>query len=440
MSTGAFRKRNRSAFENFLRAKYEMYTGAERVDSRPYYLCVDPSEVCQLRCPTCPTGIENERKRDRALPMFNYRDERKKMAPSLFDSLLEELGENLFCLMLHNYGEPLLNEHVPKFIRKAVDLDIYTEMHTNLSLKLSDKKLDELLASGLDSLCASVDGFSQEAYAVHRVGGSVELVKSNLERLVQARDRMGLPTDIIYKFLIFSHNEHELEDARRFCSRIGVTFLPCDAFVHDASWLPKHREGEAPYYTAAQMDALAQEWSDAGHEGYFGEHELRPFWNVFREDDEVSHPASCAWHYGFSVVSSGGPVAPCCAVAKECDDFGVVEPGDARFSDVWNNEKYRSARRASQGGTVEVGNESVCTRCYFPKAIRHLYSEYDFRVLDRFREVIGTSDPAMSRAFELLGPNRETRHANDFIEHMENTPIGVASALRADGQPQDATQ
>src|SRR2546426_11539759 len=58
-----FRKKNRSAYSNFLRAKYEAYTGAVEVTSYPYYLSIDPCDICQLRCPTCPTGIENERKK-----------------------------------------------------------------------------------------------------------------------------------------------------------------------------------------------------------------------------------------------------------------------------------------------------------------------------------------------------------------------------------------
>ena len=61
----SFQKTNRSAFSNFLLARYEMYTGETDVSARPYYLCIDPSYKCQLRCPTCPTGIENESRRYR---------------------------------------------------------------------------------------------------------------------------------------------------------------------------------------------------------------------------------------------------------------------------------------------------------------------------------------------------------------------------------------
>ena len=109
----------------------------------------------------------------------------------LFDALLDELGEYLFLIMFYNYGEPLLNKNLPDFIRKAAARNIETEVHTNLSLPLSDQQVEELLGSGLNYLNASIDGFSQETYQIHRVGGNLDLVKRNLERLVATRDRLG---------------------------------------------------------------------------------------------------------------------------------------------------------------------------------------------------------------------------------------------------------
>ena len=56
----SFQKNNRLAYLNFLRAKYESFSGEVKVESYPYYLMIDPSSVCQLKCPICPPGIENE--------------------------------------------------------------------------------------------------------------------------------------------------------------------------------------------------------------------------------------------------------------------------------------------------------------------------------------------------------------------------------------------
>lgn len=414
-----FTKRDRSAFANFLRSKYEMFTEVVKVSTLPYYLCLDPSDKCQLRCPTCPTGIENEsRRRKDGLPTL-YRAERKKLSVELCDSLLDELGDNLFLVMFYNYGEPLLNAHLHEFIGKARDKEIATELHSNLSLPLSDQRIDELLSAGIGRLAASVDGFSQEAYEVHRVGGDIKLVHENLTRLAKARDRLGLDTEILYNFLIFKHNEHEIEEARKFAQDIGVGFNARDALVTDPTWLPSHREKEEPYYSQEKMDTMIERWKAAGRDDYFFEHEFHQFWSPLPKQTETNLPRNCGWHYGFSVVTSGGPVSPCCATSKDKDDFGTVVPGVVSFADIWNNDHYQKSRLAMTGQPTESLDhvDSVCTRCYFPKFVHHLYNSYDELVVQRFDEVFGDSEPEMAKAFALLGDAGV--NADGFVAHYE---------------------
>ena len=417
----AFTKQNRSAYENFLRAKYEMFTQAIKVNALPYYLCLDPSDKCQLRCPTCPTGIENESRRQKgALPTL-YRAQRRKLSVELCDSLLQELGDNLFLLMLYNYGEPLLNPNLHQFVGMASERHIATEMHSNLSLQLSDQRIEELLDAGLGRLAASVDGFSQEAYEVHRVGGRVQLVHENLERFAKARDRLGLDTEITYNFLIFKHNEHEIDEARRFATDIGVEFNARDAFIIDPSWLPTHREHEQPYFAQEEIDSMMARWEAAGRTDYFFDHEYHQSYSPLPKQFESRLPGSCGWHYGYSVVTAGGPVSPCCATSKDKDDFGTVVAGETSFAEIWNNDLYTKSRMALAGQASPGLNhvDTVCTRCYFPKFVQHLYNNYDGLVANRHNEVFGDTDPAMSTAFALLAEAESTGDVAGFIAHCE---------------------
>ncbi len=417
----SFKKRNRSAFENFLGAKYEMFTERVNVSTLPYYLCLDPADKCQLRCPTCPTGIENEsRMRKDGAPTL-YREKRHKLSIELGASLFDELGDNLFLVMLYNYGEPLLNPNLHEFVRMASDREIATELHSNLSLPLSDQRIEELLSAGLGSLAASVDGFSQQAYEIHRVGGKVELVHNNLERLAKARDRLGLDTEILYNFLVFKHNEHEIERARKFAENIGIGFSTRDAMIQDPSWLPSHRRDEQPYYSQEYMDELIAGWEKAGRSDYFFEHEHHLFWSPMPKQFESILPRTCGWHYGFSVVTAGGPVAPCCATTKDSEDMGTVVAGQTSFADVWNNDYFIKSRMAMVGRPTEglEHADPTCTRCYFPKFVHHLYDVYDARVTKRFNEVFGDSEPAMATAFELLGEGFGSADVAGFIAHYE---------------------
>lgn len=412
-----FRKKNRSAYTNFLRAKYEAYTGAVDVKSYPYYVCMDPCDLCQLRCPTCPTGIENEGRKEPAGKRFRYRNNRSMMSPELFDALLEEIGDYLFLIMFYNYGEPLLNKHLPEFIKKAVARDIETEVHTNLSLPLTDQQIDDVMGSGLDYLNASIDGFSQETYQVHRVGGDLDLVKHNLERLVAARKRLGALTIITYKMLVFRHNEHEIPAARRYCEKLGIRFLYGDAFIDNPAWLPSYRAAEQPYFTASDIAARNAEWEIAGKADYFAEHEKRPSWSLFPKTSEADQPKFCTWHYGYSVVTAGGSIAPCCATSKDRDDFGTVIPGEVRFADVWNDARLRKSRASFAGKRVEGldQTDSVCLRCYFPKLVQHVYTQHDTKVISSFFRNFGVTEPLLEGAFDTLARNRFSRRAHFLL-------------------------
>ena len=197
-------------------------------------------------------------------------------------------------------------------------------------------------------LTCSIDGFSQETYEVHRVEGNLELVKRNLEALAKARDRLGVDTRIVYKMLVFRHNEHEIEAARQYCEDIGVSFIREDAMVTDASWLPSYREGEEHSQNSIDIPDLDKllEFADWARD-YFLEDERGNSWMPHLLDDDDKFPSYCSWHYGVSVVTGGGPVSPCCATAKERDDFGVVVPNQVSFAEVWNKEKVPSCPRAS---------------------------------------------------------------------------------------------
>lgn len=389
-----FGRTNKAAYQNFLRAKYELYTGKTRVESYPSYLVVDPSSLCQLRCPLCETGLENEG-RVTGEPV-KYRN-RALISVELFDALLDEFHDYLFYVMFFNWGEPLLNKNIPKLIKKAKSYDIYTEMHTNLSLKLTDEYIQEVLESGLDELAASIDGFSQENYQKYRRGGDLELAKSNIARFAAMRDKLGLKTKIIWGFIEFSFNEHEAEAARAHCKTIGVTFQARDAFVLDPQWLPSSRR---PKTTSAPANLAAEEPAP------------KP---------SVSKPLKpCSWHYNYSAINSDGSVSPCCAIGKQVYDFGMLVPGKTSFADIWNNDAYRKSR----GGRPVVGIESlqtVCTKCTFDENVHNMFINRDDEVTDQFMRTLYRSEKFMTRAFSLLYDKQR------FIEFYEANILKAAT-------------
>lgn len=401
------RKKSRFAFENFLLAHYERAIGAEKVNSRPYMLLLDPASVCQLQCPMCPTGLENAGKVGHG--RTDYRS-RGLLNRDVFDAVLDELGETLFFVHLYNWGEPLLNKDLPYFIRELVRRDIAVDTNTNLSLPLNDLFIDELLGSGIDRIEASIDGFSQDTYQRYRIKGRFALARDNLLRLAAARDRLGLDTQIVWNFLVFRFNESEIDEARRFSEEHGIEFVRREAALSEplrAEFLPSYREGEV-------LEGFFEQRAAAFDPG-----------TISRRSKQ-----SCAWHYYYSVINADGSVSPCCAPWESDWDFGFVSPGKERFADIWNSEAVQASRRDVAGrllldklrltGKLDaivsvddfVRQGTICEGCQMPLPMLDLYTWYADLIVPHYFRTSGGSDAFLDRAFELVRSQPDA-----FVEH-----------------------
>lgn len=402
------RKKSRSAFENFLLAHYERALRVEKVLSRPFVLLLDPSSLCQLQCPMCPTGLENGGKVGHGRKF--YRAPRKLLSREIFDTVLAELGDYLFFVHLYNWGEPLLNPHLNYFIRELVQRDIAVDIHTNLSLPISDRVIGELIDSGLDRIEASIDGFSQETYGRYRVNGRFDLVRDNLVRLAAARDRLGAATQIVWNFLVFRFNEAEIEPTRIFCEERGIKFVRREAALSEAlrdEFLPSYREGEIL-------------------EDFFVQR-ARPF---VPEAIAGRPEQSCGWHYYYSVVNADGSVSPCCAPWESDWDFGKIEAGGTGFAEIWNGQAMQASRRdvagrhllarlQSSGALASIASVddflkqgTICQGCQMPLGMLELYSNLAETIISHYAQTGQGKDAFLDRAFQLVRsqPDAFVRH------------------------------
>lgn len=411
------RRSDRTALENFLQAHYERYRGAVEVTSAPFMLLLDPASVCQLQCPMCPTGLDNagrgpapgERWRPHAL-----------MQRELFDALIDELGPYLFFVLLYNWGEPLLNRELVGFVRRLSALGIATEVHSNLSLPLSDAEIDRLVDSGLDRLEASIDGFSQASYGRYRVKGRFELARDNLVRIARARDRRGSPMTVVWNFLVFRFNEHEVAAAQRFCEAHGIVFVRREAAVSAelrAEFLPSYRQDEPPsgFFEARRAPFEARQFA-------------------------ARAPTTCAWHYFYSVINADGSVSPCCAPWEARWDMGRVIPGRRGFLDVWRGRRYRRARGDVAGtrllrwlrlnGQIKALRRvedfarigTLCEGCVMPSAMLDLYSSLADRVVEHYERELAARYPDLAGLFSWV-----RRDADAFVQAYERWLSGQAA-------------
>jgi radical SAM protein with 4Fe4S-binding SPASM domain len=301
-------------FLNYQHSRFEQWRGHTKLRAHPLTLTFEATNVCNLHCPYCFTGV-GEVGRTRSM-----------MAMDHYERLLDELGDRALMLDFYNWGEPLLNKKIYEMIEMASSRGISTVISTNFSVPFDEERADKLVASRLAALGLSIDGASQETLEVYRVGASLETILENLRLLVDAKRRAGseLP-HITWAFHVFDHNQHEVEQARAMARDLGVTFTATKGWV----------EGD--------------EWDKAAAYAF-------PSW---------TEPTSrrCKYLWSYAVVNNDGRVAPCAATFYESDDFGDAQGAD--FRAVWNNERFQQARslfRSRDQASAEA-KESICYEC-----------------------------------------------------------------------------
>lgn len=312
--------------KNFLLIETEKQIRQEYVSGYPYWLTIDPANFCTLRCPFCPTG-QTRGSRTKGILLFDN-----------FKRILDELGPYLIHIDFCNWGEPLLNKEIYKMIRYAKQYNIDTKIDSNLN-HFSEKDAEKIILSGLDKLIVSIDGITQETYAKYRIGGDFNKVMSNLKLLIKKRKELKKSNPYIsWQFLVFRHNEHEIEEVRKTGREIGVDHIGITkAFIGNKDWIPINEE-----YSYYKKEEIKDEYTSK----YF----------------KSSQDKMCDWPWEAIVINPNGSVSVCCSVEDERDDFGNIfqQP----FMEIWNNEKYQRARRfIKDKGRSERENGNICFNC-----------------------------------------------------------------------------
>jgi len=312
---------------NKRKAKLSKFFKFKRVPYLPFILNLEPGNICNLRCPLCPTG-----KDDPGLA-------KGFMSLELFKQVFDQLKKSLVSINLYSWGEPLLNKDLISIIKyaKAEKEGIRITTSTNLNVR-NDALLVDLIASGIDEIIVSCDGVSLESYLKYRVGGDFNLVMDNLRLLAEKKKELDTKADIVWNFLVFRHNEGEVEEARKMAKLIGASFRTGlmrtsmkdeilkphkDAIAKDRDWIPDN-----PLYSAYDKEKCVPK-------------------KVIKTCRKPWQEISINWN---------GKVFPCCAVYGDQYSLGDVKIDSIK--DIWNNKLFMAARRE-----ILREQQHACTIC-----------------------------------------------------------------------------
>ena len=181
MSVGLTRSRFINALRCYASYALNRLGSARFVRHTPLFVSVEPSAVCQLRCPACPVGLA-----------FGNKCAEVYMSMDLWERVLAEIKGTAFVVQFYFQGEPLLNKDLPQMIKEAHEAGLYTIVSTNAQAMTPDLA-KALVAAGLDRIIISMDGLTQETYEAYRVGGSLDQCKAALRWLQEAKENNSLP-------------------------------------------------------------------------------------------------------------------------------------------------------------------------------------------------------------------------------------------------------
>lgn len=289
---------------NYVRSKIDYLNKNVHVRSMPYQAIVDTTNICNLQCPFCPTNSGELAFESQKFPKAISR-KKTHLDIKKYEQILDAFGETLYTISLFNWGEPLLNKNLFRMIEMAKTYNIEVRLSSNLSIPDADLA-EKICSSGLDDLIMSIDGASASTYSKYRRGGNFDVVLQNVRALSDYKKKYRLSKpNLAWQFLVFRHNEHELDIIEKFARSNGADEIRISgAYIYDPEWVPQNEQ-------------------------------YRPLGPSVKD--------TCSFLYTTATIESTGALSPCCINRDERFDFGTFNTA-GELKDLWNGDRIKQSR------------------------------------------------------------------------------------------------
>ena len=297
----------------------------------PAHVSIEPTNLCNARCPVCETGNLSMERTQGMLDFDNYR------------RFIDEIAPHTTVLMFYFMGEPFLNRNAYEMIRYAREKGIYVETCSNGDFV--DAK--GLIYSDINRISFQIGGMTQETHAIYRVRSNLVKVRRNLEALLEERRRHPESSVTIeIGFIVMRHNEHEVRSFLDWAEEIGADVAsvidPCVRNVVEAhALLPEDRR-----YWFYDEDALKR--------------------GILRPKKILDN--ECTWVWNSVMITWDGSVVPCCRDTQGRHVFGNAFETPLR--EVWNGAAMRDFRRKIASDQRNIDICELCSGFGVPRLIK----------------------------------------------------------------------
>lgn len=289
---------------------------------KPYTFIIEPSALCNLRCPQCPVGLKilSRPQNNMTLTDFQY--------------IIDEIAEYTWVLLLYFQGESFINPAITDMINYAYQKKIFTVISSNGNRLANPAFARELAASKLGRLILSVDGATEETYKIYRQAGYFKRVLKGTRQLTTARKEMKKSFPWIdIQFIVMRHNEHEMKAIRQLGKELGV-----DRVIYKSPQIHDFNRAE---------DILPSHPRYRRYEKRNGRYQLKG-----------SYSGYCKKIWYGSVITWDNKVIPCCFDKDASYQLGSMDESD--FTAIWDSQQYHDFRR---GVVSNRGGNEMCRNC-----------------------------------------------------------------------------
>jgi pyruvate-formate lyase-activating enzyme len=141
----------------------------------PDRMYLESTNVCNLSCIMCPTGLHLSK---RAKGYLDY---------DLFRMIVDEMAPHVRATTLHIWGEPLLHPRMTDMIAYCRQKGLHSEISTNATL-LDERLSREIVQAGLGTIYLCMDGVKKETYEHVRQRADFEETQANIRRFLEIKN------------------------------------------------------------------------------------------------------------------------------------------------------------------------------------------------------------------------------------------------------------
>lgn len=290
--------------------------GRSFVWGKPTQIMVEPTNICNLKCPLCANGADMLGRKPDYLDFEVYK--------STVDKLYPWLTQVLFW----NQGEPFLSKKFLQMVRYTADHKIFTLASTNGHFLNYPQDIWE---SGLHALIISLDGATEDTYLKYRIGGDFQKVLRGIQNMVKFKKENRKKTPILILQLVITQlNEHEVPEIRKLARELNIDYLLLKtAEIPDKDnmdfFLPRNRK----------------------YRRYLPENNTR------------SHK-NCSKLWTQPVLNADGSWAVCCFDKAVFFPLGSTKQNGGSFENIWSSKRFNTFRKLVY---EDRNNFPMCSNC-----------------------------------------------------------------------------